>query len=178
MASDDGLPATTCRLSRRALRRSNAIDTWVGIVRDTDGRARMVITWEPRSRGVSAPQVIALKARTTTGTALFDGRLGQVGSGSLSACRQRPIRRAHWARRIDMTIYDRRRQPRYRRSRLRCPGFSTAAAGPVLLSPELVRARTLRDFSVQSRTIRRRPVFRPHVFTRRSASHPRSGIRW
>ena len=74
-------------LSRRPLRRSNAIDTWVGIVRDTDGRARMVITWESRSHGVSAPQVIALKARTTTGTTSTASRT-RTAIGRAS-CRER-----------------------------------------------------------------------------------------
>jgi len=134
-------------LSRRALRRSNAIDTWVGIVRDTDGRARMVITWEPRSRGVSAPQVIALKARTTTGRALFDGRLGRVGSGSLvpsdSARFDVPTGRVE----IDMTIYDGEGKTVDTDARdFDVPDLQSQQRGPVLLSPEVVRARTLRDF--------------------------------
>jgi VWFA-related protein len=134
-------------LSRRPLRRSNAIDTWVGIVRDTDGRARMVITWEPRSHGVSAPQVIALKARTTAGTALFDGRLGRVGSGSLvpsdSARFDVPTGRVE----IDMTIYDAEGKAVDTDARdFDVPDLRSQQRGPVLLSPEVVRARTLRDF--------------------------------
>ena len=52
------------------------IDAWVGVVPESDGRTEMVITWEPRLRGLTAPQVVAVKARTASGTTLFDGRLG------------------------------------------------------------------------------------------------------
>jgi VWFA-related protein len=138
-------------MSRRALRRSPAIDAWVGLVRDPDGRARMVITWEPRARGISAPTVVALKARTTTGTLLFDGRLGGVGSGSTvpsdSARFEVPPGRVE----LDMTIYDAEGKSVDTDARdVDVPDFKAPKRGPVILSPEVVRARTLRDFRAAS----------------------------
>ena len=138
---------TMLPMSRRPLRRSNAIDAWVGVVRDSGGQARMVITWEPRLRGVLPPAVVALSARTTTGTTLFDGRLGRVGSGSVvpsdSARFDVPTGRVE----IDMTIYDAEGKAIDTDARdFDVPDLRSQRRGPVLLSPEVVRARTLRDF--------------------------------
>jgi VWFA-related protein len=138
-------------MSRRSLRRSPAIDAWVGLVRDPDGRARMVISWEPRARGVSAPAVVAVKARTTTGTTLFDGRLGGVGSSSPlpsdSARFEVPPGRVE----LDMTIYDAEGKSVDTDARdVDVPDFKAPKRGPVILSPEVVRARTLRDFRAAS----------------------------
>ena len=172
-------PASGLSVSRRPLRRSSLIDAWVGLVPETDGGTQMVISWEPRVHGLTAPQMITLKARTPTGTTLFDGRLGQVGSGSSapadSARFNVPIGRVE----IDMAILD--ASGRSVDTDVRdfdVPDFRRQKSGPVLLAPELVRARTLRDYQSASREPRRRPVFRPHLFTRRSASHTRSRIRW
>jgi VWFA-related protein len=134
-------------MSRRPLRRSNTIDAWVGLLRYTDGRARMVITWEPRLRGVSTPRVVALRARTTAGVTLFDGRLERVGSGSTvpsdSARFEVPTGRIE----IDMTIYDAEGKTVDTDARdFDVPDLRLQKRGPVLLSPEVVRARTLRDF--------------------------------
>lgn len=134
-------------MSRRPLRRSGAIDAWIGLLRDTDGRARMIISWEPRARGVSAPQVVALQARTTAGVTLFDGRLGRVGSGSTvpsdSARFQVPTGRVE----IDMTIYDAEGKTLDTDARdFDVPDLLQQKRGPVLLAPEVVRARTLRAF--------------------------------
>lgn len=139
--------STMLPMSRRPLRRSSAIDAWIGLLRDTDGRARMIITWEPHLRGVSAPQVVALRARTTAGVTLFDGRLGHVGSGSTvpsdSARFQVPTGRVE----IDMTIYDAEGKTLDTDARdFDVPDLRLQKRGPVLLAPEVVRARTLRDF--------------------------------
>ena len=139
--------STMLPMSRRPLRRSGAIDAWIGLLRDTDGRARMIITWEPHGRGLSAPQVVALRARTIAGVTLFDGRLGRVGSGSTvpsdSARFQVPTGRVE----IDMTIYDAEGKTLDTDARdFDVPDLRQQKRGPVLLAPEVVRARTLRDF--------------------------------
>ncbi len=139
--------ATSLSISRRPLRRSPTIDAWVGLVPESDGRTEMVITWEPRVRGLTAPQVVGLKARTTSGTTLFDGRLGQVGAGSsVSTDNARfdvPTGRVE----IDMTIFDAGGRTIDTDTRdFDVPDLRRQKAGPVLLAPEIVRARTLRDF--------------------------------
>jgi len=135
-------------LSNRTLRRSNIIDTWVGLLPETKGRTRMVITWEPRTHGISAPEVVALKAKTTTGIVLFDGRLSRVGSESAlppdSARFSVPMGRVE----IDMLIYN--MEGKVIDSDIRdfdVPDFGAQKLGPMLLAPEVLRARTLRDFN-------------------------------
>ena len=134
-------------LSTRPLRRSSMIDTWVGLLSDASGRTRMVITWEPRVKGMTAPDVVAVKAKTTAGAMLFDGRIGRVGSESMPADSARfdvPIGRVE----IDMSIYD--VEGKVIDTDVRdfdVPDLRTQKRGPVLMAPEVVRARTLRDFN-------------------------------
>jgi VWFA-related protein len=139
--------ATALSVSRRALRRSSMIDAWVGVVPAADGRTEMVITWEPRLRGLSAPQVVAIKARTANGTTLFDGRLGPVGSGSPAASDNARFDVTTGRVEIDMTVYDAGGRSVDTDARdFDVPDLRRQKAGPVLLAPEVVRARTLRDF--------------------------------
>jgi len=139
--------ATALSVSRRALRRSSMIDAWVGVVPESDGRTEMVITWEPRLRGLTAPQVVVVKARTASGTTLFDGRLGQVGSGSSTPADNARFDVTTGRVEIDMTIYDAGGRSIDTDARdFDVPDLRRQKAGPVLLAPEVVRARTLRDF--------------------------------
>jgi len=135
-------------ISTRPLRRSNIIDTWVGLLPDASGKARMVITWEPRTKGMSAPDVVAIRAKTTGGTMLFDGRIGRVGSETAlpadSARFNVPLGRVE----IDMSIYD--VEGKVIDTDIRdfdVPDLRAQKRGPVLMAPEMVRARTLRDFT-------------------------------
>lgn len=139
--------ATALSVSRRALRRSSLIDAWVGVVPESDGRTEMVITWEPRVRGLTAPQVVAVKARTSSGTTLFDGRLGQVGAGSSVPSDNARFDVTTGRVEIDMTIFDAGGRTLDTDARdFDVPDLRRQKAGPVLLAPEVVRARTLRDF--------------------------------
>jgi VWFA-related protein len=138
-------------MSSRPLRRSNIIDTWVGLLPGATGKARMVISWEPRVKGMSAPEVVAVRAKTTTGTVLFDGRIGRVGSESTlppdSARFEVPIGRVE----IDMSIYDVEGKVIDTDARdFDVPDLRAQKRGPVLMAPEVVRARTLRDFNSAS----------------------------
>jgi hypothetical protein len=134
-------------ISRRALRRSSLIDAWVGLIRDANGRTQMVISWEPRARGVSAPQVVALTARMSAGTVLFDGRLGQVGTASQVPPDSARFDVSTGRVEIDMTIYNAEGKNLDMDARdFDVPDLRRQKLGPVLLAPELVRARTLRDY--------------------------------
>jgi VWFA-related protein len=134
-------------VSRRALRRSSLIDAWVGLVRDASGRMQMVISWEPRVRGVSAPQVVAVSARTSAGAVLFDGRLGQVGSGSGVSSDSARFDVSTGRVEIDMTIFDTAGKNLDTDARdFDVPDLRREKSGPVLLSPEVVRSRTLREY--------------------------------
>lgn len=147
LASSSAMPA----VSRRALRRSTAIDAWVGLARSGEGRAQMVVTWEPRTRGLSAPAVVAVQARSAAGQMLFDGRLARVGSDTIgpsdSARFEVPAGRIE----VDMTIYDSEGKKVDLDARdVDVPDLASNKRGPILLSPEVVRARTWRDFRTAS----------------------------
>lgn len=138
---------STSPVSRRALHRSPIIDSWVGLATDAAGRARMVITWEPRA-GTSTPaQVVVVQARTTAGAELFKGQVAPVQAGSRaqadSARFDVPTGRVE----LDMAILD--VQGKVLDTELRdfdVPDLPAQKRGPMLLFPEVVRARTLRDF--------------------------------
>ena len=139
--------ASTSPISRRALRRSTIIDTWIGLASDAAGRARMVISWEPRPGITSPPRIVAIKARTAAGAELFSGRVAPVQAGSRteadSARFDVPAGRVE----LDMSILD--MQGKVLDTEVRdfdVPDLRSQKRGPVLLFPELVRARTLRDF--------------------------------
>jgi VWFA-related protein len=144
IAAPSSLPSP---ISRRALRRSSLIDAWVGLVRDSDGRTQMVISWESRVRGVTAPQAVAVTARTSAGATLFDGRLGQVGSASNVPPDSARFDVSTGRVEIDMTIFNAEGKNIDTDARdFDVPDLRRQNVGPVLLAPEVVRARTLRDF--------------------------------
>jgi VWFA-related protein len=142
--------STILPMSRRALRRSSIIDAWIGLVPDGNGRARMVLTWEPRTKTAS-PDVVAVKARTSKGVALFDGRVRRVGSGSGALGDNVRFDVPAGRVELDLTILD--IQGRVLDTDARdfdVPDLRSQKRGPVLLAPEVVRARTLRDFNTAS----------------------------
>jgi VWFA-related protein len=133
-------------ISARPLHRSSIVETWVGLASDQAGRARMVISWEPRTPG-AAPVAVVLQARTTAGAELFQGRLAPVQGGAAgqsdSARFDVPAGRVE----LDMSIVD--VQGKVLDTELRdfdVPDLRSQRRGPMLLFPEVVRTRTLRDF--------------------------------
>lgn len=139
--------SSTSSVSRRALRRSAIIDTWIGLASDAAGQARMVISWEPRPGTSSPPRIVAITARTAAGAALFTGRVAPVQGGTRteadSARFDVPTGRVE----LDMSILD--MQGKVLDTEVRdfeVPDLRSQKRGPLLLFPEVVRARTLRDF--------------------------------
>lgn len=131
----------------RGLRRSPLIETRIGIASDAEGRTRMVITWEPRGAGLPAPRLVVVQARTTTGAELFNGQLAAVQDRSAarsdSARFDVPVGRVQ----LDLSILD--AEGKAIESEIRdfdVPDLPARKQGPMLLFPEVVRARTLRDF--------------------------------
>ena len=117
---------------------------------DANGRARMVLTWEPRTKTV-APDVVVVKARTSTGTALFDGQVRRVGSGS--GAPGDSVRFDVPAGRVELDLAVLDIQGKVLDTDVRdfdVPDLRSQKRGPVLLAPEVVRARTLRDFNTAS----------------------------
>ena len=118
---------------------------------DAAGRARMVLTWEPRTRRPPRRTWSAIKARTTTGTVLFEGKVRRVESGSItpgdSVRFDVPAGRVE----LDLAVLD--IQGKVLDTDVRdfdVPDLQSQKRGPVLLAPEVVRARTLRDFNAAS----------------------------
>jgi VWFA-related protein len=145
------LTSTMTSISRRGLRRSPVIDAWVGLMRDPSGRARMVITWEPRARGPAAPEVVVVKARTTAGAALFDGQVARVGAAGAAPADSARFDVPAGRIELDMTIIDAEGKVLDTDARdFDVPDLRSQTRGPVLLTPEVVRARTLPDFRTAS----------------------------
>ena len=150
-STTEALPPTAARpaevMPRRPLRRNGLVETWVGLAPAADGRARMTVTWEPSETGGLLPQMLAVKARTLDGRALFDGLIHRVGapSGSGSDCARFSVPTGRVE--LDMTVLDAAGTVIETEARdVDVPNLTSPwKAGPMLLSAEIVRVRTSRD---------------------------------
>jgi VWFA-related protein len=138
-------------LPTRALRRSPFIDVWYGYERTADGRLQFVFTWDPTafsSRGRKPPPAtVLLRASTSSGTTVFenDVRAASAASDGDVARARGSFQIAGGRLQLDLTIraadgtvVDTAAQD------IDVPVFR--GEGPVLLPPQLVRARTAREF--------------------------------
>jgi VWFA-related protein len=134
---------------RRALHRSTLIDVWTGVTRSADGRTRVRVTWEPRVSTSRAPQVVVLQAQTAAGAPLFQGNVAQVGAAGApdNAVFDAPAGRIE----LDLTVLgiDGAKLDSDARD-IVVPVLDPRTKSPVLLTPEVVRARTMREFIAAS----------------------------
>jgi VWFA-related protein len=138
-------------ISTRALHRSSLVETWIGIASDPSGQARMVLSWEPSGTSAASPNAILVRARTTGGTELYNGRVAAVQGGAAgqadSARFDVPAGRVE----LDLSVVD--VQGKVLDTELRdfdVPDLRSQRRGPMLLFPEVVRTRTLKDFRAAS----------------------------
>jgi VWFA-related protein len=138
--------ATPPSPSRRALRRSPLIDAWTGLTRGADGQTRLVVSWTPRGPAGRPAQAVMLKARTVTGTSLFEGRIAKVGDSGTSGDRavfDAPAGRIE----LDMTILAADGTTLDSDTRdVDIPDVRKAARSLLLMPPAIVRARSLKEF--------------------------------
>ena len=130
------------------------IDTWYGFERGDDGRLQFMFTWEPNAAGAalrSRPQVVMLKVSTPQGAHAVRARDPRHraarrgrhrGSRARSPCRPGRMQLDLSVRGADGSVIDTGAQD------IDVP--VVRGAGPVLLQPQLVRARTARDFRTLS----------------------------
>lgn len=143
-------PLSRVATPRRALHRSPLIDVWTGVTRGADGRTRLSVTWEPRTPTSRVPRVVVLQAQTAGGTQLFQGNVAQVGAGGAPPDRavfDAPAGRIE----LDLTVLggDGAKLDSDARDVV-VPALDTRTKGPMLLTPELLRARTVREFQAAS----------------------------
>ena len=146
------LPPANVPASSRALRRSPVIDAWIGLEREPPGKARMIITWEPRRTAAGLATMVEVKARSVNGEPLFAGKIAAVGATSEhvadSARFDVPAGRVE----VDLTILD--GQGKMLDTDVRSfdvPDFrSSASGGPTPLPVWIVRARTPRGLQTAS----------------------------
>jgi VWFA-related protein len=145
------LPPASDPVGRRLLRRSTLIDAWIGVRRDAAGSAHMVITWEPRTGQSRLPQT-AVKARTVTGTPVFEGAIEPVGGVSRSANDSARFDVPTGRVEVDMTVLDADGTVLDTdASDFDVPDLRLSSKpGPVLLPTEIVRVRTLRELQTAS----------------------------
>ena len=137
----------------RALKRSRLIDTWYGFVRGDDGKMSLVFSWEPSAVGStlrSRPQVVELKVSTPQGTALIDREVSPASDQNTDPSLGRVLIPVPAGRlQLDLSI-------RSADGAVLDAGAQdvdvpiTRGTGPVLLQPQLVRSRTLREFRTLS----------------------------
>jgi hypothetical protein len=137
----------------RTLRRSRLIDTWYGFERGADGRLSFVFTWEPTSAGAalrSRPQVVLLKVSTPQGASLFEREVHAIQPPGENAAEDRALFAVSPGRmQLDLSV-------RAADGSVIDTGAQdidvpvVRGAGPVILQPQLVRARTVRDFRTLS----------------------------
>ena len=137
----------------RALHKSRLIDTWYGFERGDDGRLSLVFTWEPSAAGAalrSRPQVVALKVSTVQGASLFDREVRAIAPPGEGVREDRALFAVPAGRmQLDLSI-------RAADGSVLDTGAQdidvpvVRGTGPVLLQPQFVRARTVRDFRALS----------------------------
>ncbi len=139
----------------RVLRRSRLIDTWYGFEPRDDGRLDFVFTWEESAAGAalrSQPHSVVLKVSTPDGQTLLEQEVqsvpppGQAAGGDRVLLPVAPgrVQLDMSIRSIDGAVLD--------TSALDVQVPAARGTGPVLLQPQIVRARTARDFRVLAAT--------------------------
>jgi len=137
----------------RALKRSRLIDTWYGFVRGDDGKMALVFSWEPSAAGSalrSRPQVVDLKVSTSQGTSILEREVTPASDQNAEPSRGRVLVPVPPGRlQLDFSI-------RSADGAVLDAGAQdvdvpvTRGNGPVLLQPQIVRARTVREFRTLS----------------------------
>ena len=143
-------PLTTApALPTRAVRRSRLVDLWSGFERDSDGRLQLVLSWEPTPLGMTSklrPTEVSVKASGPDGTALFDGGLGPVDPDSPVPGTDRvaiPVTTG----RVQLDLIVKGGDGATIETAAQDLDVPVARGnGPVLLAPQIVRARTVREF--------------------------------
>jgi VWFA-related protein len=146
----------------RSLRRSPQVDSWYGVARMASGGAELRVTWQPKrtalagsvsSRGLAPsppqPTVVLVRGATPSGRTLFEGRIAAVGADRASrdglheaAVFAVPVGRIE----LDLTILGPDGRTIDTESRdIDVPDF--AASRPTILVPQVIRARTVREFN-------------------------------
>jgi VWFA-related protein len=138
----------------RVLKRSSLIQSWSGVTKGPDGKARVIFTWEPaRVRPGSArpePSALVVTASTPEGTVLFDGSLVAVDApvppeGSNRAEFTAPSGRVL----VDVKILDAKGVVLDTDARdLEVPNLQTTRA--TILPPAVLRSTSAREFRAMS----------------------------
>jgi VWFA-related protein len=139
----------TAPVSRRALRRSTAVNIWTGVTLGPDGRTRLTVTWEPR--GAQRAARIAIKAATPDGRALFEGTLSPVGSDGAASPKLATFDVPPGNVQLDMNVQSMAGATIDTDTRdIQVPDLAAGGKGPVMLTPEVIRGRTAPEFRALS----------------------------
>jgi len=128
--------------SRRMLRRSAAITVWTGLTRGDGASIRLVLTWQARSR---AARSVIVHARTEGGRPLFDGPLAPIGEeGDVPDSVRFDVPSGRIQVDLDVRSITGATVDSDERD-IDVPDLS-ARKGPVILTPEIVRAGSARQY--------------------------------
>lgn len=138
----------------RVVRRSTLIQSWSGLFKAPNGKARVVFTWEPAPARPGAtrtpPAVLVVTASTPGGSVLFDGNIAAVGASSSSTAVNRAEFEAPAGRvLIDVKILDSKGVVLDTDARdIDVPNLD--AARPTILPPAVLRTASAREFRLVS----------------------------
>jgi VWFA-related protein len=134
-------------IPRRRLRRTSVVDAWVGVRSGSGDGAHMVIAWEPRTIGGREPRAVAIKARSVEGRMLFDDTIARVGSQVGAEKDHARFSVPSGRIELDLTVLAGDGSVIDTDARdVDVPNLrALPEPGPVLLTPEIVRARNHRE---------------------------------
>ncbi len=131
----------------RPLHRSALVDTWVGLSPDAAGRMRMVVSWESRAGSRPQTAMALVRARGGPGADLFSGRIAAAGSTGASDADSARFAVPAGRVELDLDLLDAAGKVIDRDTRdIDVPNLPAAQGARVRIFPQLLRARTFRDF--------------------------------
>lgn len=158
IARTNGFTSSIPSVPRRPQQMSPLIRPWFGMSRGADGRTRLTFTWEPNQRMKPSASALTMSAMGGDGTVLFQGRVdpirttGTIGSQASAVFEVLP-----GLIQLDMTI--RSIDGQQIGSDIRDIDVPDMAGPRTLLStPEVLRARTAREFRLISTDLQAPPV--------------------
>ena len=138
----------------RVLRRSGLIESWYGITKDSDGKARITFTWDPAPARSDvarpAPALLVVTAATPGGTVLFDGTVTPAGTVAFETAANRAEFEAPAGRVLfDVKVLDAKGVVMDSDARdVEVPNFANSRA--TILMPAVLRTGSAREFRVVS----------------------------
>jgi hypothetical protein len=157
-ARADRLVRAVPSVLRRPQQMSPLIRPWFGMSRGSDGKTRLTFTWEPNHRIKPTASALTMSAVAPDGSVLFQGRVDPIRTTGTVGTRASAVFEAPpGPLQLDMTIQSLDgEQIGFDRRDIDVPDMT--GPGTLLSTPEVLRARTAREFRLLSADLQAPPV--------------------